>query len=59
MTEMCGVFGHSKQAYYKQLQQNAMTSVKEEVIVGLIKKKREIWEAGQWQKSAPVFAKGI
>ena len=43
---MCGVFGHSKQAYYKQLQQNATTSVKEEVIVGLIKKKREIWKRG-------------
>lgn len=43
---MCGVFGHSKQAYYKQLQQNANTSVKEQVIVGLIKKKREIWKRG-------------
>jgi hypothetical protein len=36
---MCGVFRHSKQAYYKQLHQNANTAIKEEVIVGLIKKK--------------------
>ena len=43
---MCSVFGRSKQAYYKQLHQNAGTSVKEEVIVGLIKKKREIWKRG-------------
>jgi len=43
---MCSVFGHSKQAYYKQLQHNANTVVKEEVIVGLIKKKREIWKRG-------------
>ncbi len=43
---MCSVFGNSKQAYYKQLHQNANTAVKEEVIVGLIKKKREIWKRG-------------
>ena len=43
---MCQVFGYSKQAYYKQLQLNASTAVKEELIVGLIKKKREIWKRG-------------
>jgi putative transposase len=43
---MCSVFGRSKQAYYKLLHQNANTAVKEEVIVGLIKKKREIWKRG-------------
>ena len=43
---MCSVFEHSKQAYYKQLHQNANTAVKEVVIVGLIKKKREIWKRG-------------
>jgi putative transposase len=43
---MCEVFGRSKQAYYKQLQQHAGTAVKEEAIVGLIKKKREIWKRG-------------
>jgi putative transposase len=43
---MCQVFGHSKQAYYKQLQANAGTAVKEEVIVGLIKNKRQIWKRG-------------
>lgn len=43
---MCTVFGYSKQAYYKQQHQNENTAVKEEVIVGLIKKKREIWKRG-------------
>ena len=43
---MCALFGYSKQAYYKQLHQNAKTSVKEEVIVGLIKKQRQIWKRG-------------
>lgn len=43
---MCQVFGYSKQAYYKQLNQNASTAVKEEVIVGLIKNKRQIWKRG-------------
>ena len=43
---MCSLFGYSKQAYYKQLQQNADTTVKEEVIVGLIQQKRQIWKRG-------------
>lgn len=43
---MCQVFGRSKQAYYKQLQQNANTAVKEDIIVGLVKKKRQIWKRG-------------
>lgn len=43
---MCRLFGYSKQAYYKQLEQNACTATKEEVVVGLIKKKREIWKRG-------------
>jgi transposase InsO family protein len=43
---MCSLFGYSKQAYYKQLHQNAGTDLKEGVIVGLIKKKREIWKRG-------------
>ena len=43
---MCQVFGRSKQAYYKQLQLNANAAVKEEVVVGLIKRKREIWKRG-------------
>lgn len=43
---MCLIFGYSKQAYYKQLYQNANKAVKEEVIVGLIEKKREIWKRG-------------
>ncbi|MBK7099832.1 MAG: hypothetical protein IPH58_17940 [Sphingobacteriales bacterium] len=38
--------GRSKQAYYKQLHHKADTTVKEETIVGLIKKKREIWKRG-------------
>ncbi|MBK7097076.1 MAG: hypothetical protein IPH58_00235 [Sphingobacteriales bacterium] len=38
ITEMCGVFGRSKQAYYKQKHHKADTTVKEETIVGLIKR---------------------
>lgn len=43
---MCRVFGYSKQAYYKQLHQNENTSEKEEIIVGLVKNKREVWKRG-------------
>jgi len=43
---MCSLFGYSKQAYYKQLQRQTTAFVKEEIIVGLIKKKREIWKRG-------------
>lgn len=43
---MCRVFGYSKQAYYKQLHQNENTSAKEEIIVGLVKNKREVWKRG-------------
>ena len=43
---MCSVFEYSKQAYYKQLHQNSNTVVKEDVIVELIRKKREIWKRG-------------
>jgi transposase InsO family protein len=43
---MCKVFGRSKQAYYKLLHQNENTAVKEDVVVGLIKNKREIWKRG-------------
>lgn len=40
------MFGHSKQAYYKQLHQTANKSDAEAVVVGLIKKKREVWKRG-------------
>lgn len=43
---MCSVFGYSKQAYYKQLHQNENTVAKEDIIVGLIKNKRQIWKRG-------------
>jgi putative transposase len=43
---MCAVFGFSKQAYYKQLHQRINAATEEKVIVGLIKKKREIWKRG-------------
>ena len=43
---MCSVFGYSKQAYYKKLHQNENTVAKEDIIVGLIKNKREIWKRG-------------
>jgi putative transposase len=40
------VFGYSKQAYYKQLQYSEKKNAVEDVVVGLIKKKREIWKRG-------------
>lgn len=43
---MCRQFGYTKQAYYKQLSTVETATVKEEIIVGLIKKKREIWKRG-------------
>src|SRR4051794_4695431 len=43
---MCAVFGHSKQAYYKQLGCSEKKVAQEDVVVGLIRKKREIWKRG-------------
>ena len=43
---MCFEFGYSKQAYYKHLQHIEKNAVVEDVVVGLIKKKREIWKRG-------------
>jgi transposase InsO family protein len=43
---MCSLFGYSKQAYYKQLKCTGQIVLKEQVVVGLIEKKREIWKRG-------------
>jgi len=43
---MCKIFGISKQAYYTQLQTNSTKGLKENIVVGLIKKEREIWKKG-------------
>ena len=43
---MCLQFGYSKQAYYKQLNHIEKNAVVEDVVVGLIRKKREIWKRG-------------
>jgi putative transposase len=43
---MCKVFGYTKQAYYKKLQQNTNKTLQEEIIVGLVKEKRKIWKRG-------------
>ena len=43
---MCIIFGISKQAYYTQLQTNSTKGLKENIVVGLIKKEREIWKKG-------------
>ena len=43
---MCLQFGYSKQAYYKQLNYIEKNAVVEDVVVGLINKKREIWKRG-------------
>lgn len=43
---MCAVFGKSKQAFYKQLKSTENKGFKEEIIVGLVKEKRQIWKRG-------------
>jgi putative transposase len=43
---MCLQFGHTKQAYFKHLKTAANNAVKNEVILGLVKQKREIWKRG-------------
>ncbi|MDQ3550023.1 MAG: IS3 family transposase [Bacteroidota bacterium] len=43
---MCSLFGFTKQAYYKQLKANEQNVAKEDIVVGLIQKKREIWKRG-------------
>lgn len=43
---MCRQFGYSKQAYYKHVNHIEKNAVVEDVVVGLIKKKREIWKRG-------------
>ena len=43
---MCQQFGYSKQAYYKDVNHIEKKAVVEEVVVGLIRKKREIWKRG-------------
>ena len=43
---MCTLFGVTKQAYYKQLKVAELEVAKEEIIVGLIQKKRIVWKRG-------------
>jgi putative transposase len=43
---MCLQFGYTKQAYYKQLKTEQNTNLQNEVILGLVQKKREIWKRG-------------
>jgi hypothetical protein len=41
---LCSILGYSKQAYYKQRRTQEHKDVEEHLIVGLIRKKREIWK---------------
>ena len=43
---MCTLFGITKQACYKQLKTAESAIAKEEIIVGLIRKKRTVWKRG-------------
>lgn len=43
---MCSILGYSKQAYYKQRRTQEHKDVEEHLIVGLVRKKREIWKRG-------------
>ena len=54
---MCTLFGVTKQAYYKHLKVVELETAKEEIIVGLIQKKKNCLETGQWQKFTSEFKK--
>jgi putative transposase len=56
---MCAVFECSKQAYYKQLQSSEKKAAQEDVVVGLIKKKREIWKRGSGRNLHQCLKKGL
>ncbi len=43
---MCLQFGFTKQAYYKQLKIASNTALQNDIILGLVQKKREIWKRG-------------
>jgi hypothetical protein len=43
---MCSFFNKTKQAYYKQLKTVEHNALQEEVILGLVKNKLEIWKQG-------------
>ncbi len=46
ITEICGLLGYSKQAYYKSLKRLSNKSYDEHIVVELVKKKRKIWKKG-------------
>ena len=43
---MCAAFGKTKQAYYKQLKTVEHKSITNEIMLGLINKKRTLWKRG-------------
>ncbi len=43
---MCAAFGKTKQAYYKQLKTFEHTSIANDIVLGLINKKRILWKRG-------------
>lgn len=46
ISSLCDMLGYSKQAYYKGLHQMEKEKLKEDLIIELIKKKRQIWKKG-------------
>jgi putative transposase len=44
--ELCRFFNKTKQAYYKQLKTVESVALQQNVVLGLVKKKREIWKRG-------------
>ena len=43
---MCATFGKTKQAYYKQFKSVELKSITNEIMLGLIEKKRTLWKRG-------------
>jgi len=46
ITELCGLFGKTKQGYYKQIKRIEETRIAEMLVLEMIKEKRKLWKKG-------------
>lgn len=56
---MCAFFEKTKQAYYKKLKAVEQNALNEDVVLGLVKKKKRNMEAWQRQKFASIAEKRL
>lgn len=45
-TDLTGLLGYSKQAYYKKIKSYEKNTFQEEMIISLVKQKRKLWKKG-------------